>query len=131
MESYDVVVLGGGSAGELVASLAAQDGRSVALVEAARVGGECPFVACMPSKAMLRSASVRATIARADTLGAVHDLLRLDDAAEAYRRAVSRRDGVAEQRDDAGHAAELQKAGVTVVRGRGRIVGPNLVAVGN
>ena len=43
---FDIVVLGGGSGGEWIWQETA--GRRIAVVEAHRVGGECPFVACMP-----------------------------------------------------------------------------------
>lgn len=129
MDTFDVVVLGGGSAGESIAAVVAKGGRSVALVEAKRVGGECPFVACMPSKAMLRSAQVRHLAGIARQLGATADDLPLGDDAAAYREAVARRDGIAEGRDDSSHARELEAAGVTLIRGWGRIVLPGVLGV--
>ena len=116
--AVDVVVLGAGSAGEDVARMLAGAGRSVALVEAALVGGECPYLACMPSKAMLRSAAVRAGAQELAELGAT---VELGDGTAAYRAAARRRDEIAEHRDDAGAAHELESAGVLLVRGRGRV----------
>jgi len=82
MKHFDVIVLGAGSAGEWIWSQL--PGRSVAVVEAGRVGGECPFVACMPSKALLYSAHVRRQSAAAHLCGAVSEALTLDDPASAY-----------------------------------------------
>jgi dihydrolipoamide dehydrogenase len=59
---HDVIVLGGGSAGENVARALAGTNRRVAVVVRALVGGECPFSACIPSKAMLRSGEIRALL---------------------------------------------------------------------
>jgi dihydrolipoamide dehydrogenase len=108
-ERYDVLVLGGGSAGEAVARGLAARGRSVAVVEPGLVGGECPYLACMPSKAMLRAAAQ----------------------GRSWADAVAFRDDIAEHRNDADSAASLEKAGVTLVRERGSLAGPGRLTAGD
>ncbi len=127
VKRFDVVLLGAGSAGEWIWSQL--PGRSVAVVEAGRVGGECPFVACIPSKALLRSAQVRRLVADAHRLGATAVPVTLDDRAEAFAAAVVRRDLISEGRDDSGKAEELARGGAVLFRGRGRISGPGRVVV--
>jgi pyruvate/2-oxoglutarate dehydrogenase complex dihydrolipoamide dehydrogenase (E3) component len=127
MEQFDIVVLGAGSAGEWLGSLARS--KRVAIVERMRVGGECPFVACMPSKAMLYSAEVRHLAAAAHRLGAVSGPLALDDGAKAFAAAVERRDQIVSHRDDSGRARGLERAGVTLARGHGRVSAPGIVDV--
>ncbi|MCW2573112.1 MAG: pyridine nucleotide-disulfide oxidoreductase dimerization region [Frankiales bacterium] len=125
MESFDVVVLGAGSAGEVIAKRVAQAGRSVALVEALRVGGECPYVACMPSKAMLRSAQARAAAGLLPHLGG--GCAELDDPATAFRVAARRRDEIREHGDDSDAAKAAERVGVTLVRAPGRVARPGVV----
>lgn len=121
MEHFDVVVLGGGSAGELVAGLLASAGRKVALVEGNRVGGECPYVACMPSKALLKDAKEHHDAEASPLFG--EEAARVVQAAQtaAFSLAVRRRDAVTENRVDHKAAADLVASGVTLVRGQGRI----------
>jgi len=57
MGAFDVVVLGGGTAGVHVATEAAGGGKTVALVEAGLLGGESPYLACLPSNSLLLSAA--------------------------------------------------------------------------
>ena len=129
MESFDVVVLGAGSAGESIANALAEAGRSVALVEALRVGGECPYVACMPSKSVLRSAEARVLAKALRELGGAAAAPTLDDEDLAFRAAVERRDDIAAGRDDTEAAKGVEQAGVVLVRGRGTIIGPGVVDV--
>ena len=124
---FDVVVLGGGSVGEVVAPAVARAGRSVAIVEVLRVGGECPYVSCMPSKAMLYAAHLRRAAAGARWLGIGADA---PAAGAAYAAATARRDVIAEHRDDRAAAARLQEDGVTILRGGGRITGAGVLTVG-
>ncbi len=129
MQSFDVVVLGAGSAGESIARALAEAGRTVALVEALRVGGECPYVACMPSKAVLRSAEVRVAVGHLVGLGGAAAAPTLDDDDLAFRAAVLRRDAIAEGRDDADAAKGAEESGVVLIRGHGRIAALGVVDV--
>jgi pyruvate/2-oxoglutarate dehydrogenase complex dihydrolipoamide dehydrogenase (E3) component len=107
MPDFDVVVLGGGTSGSLVAVEVSRAGRSTALVEAGLVGGEAPYLADMASKSLLQSAR----------------------RGETWEHAVARRDEVAGHLDDTAAAAPLAEAGVTLIRGTGRITGPGTVVV--
>lgn len=127
MKHFDVVLLGGGSAAEWIWSHL--PGKSVAVVEANRVGGECPFVSCVPSKALLRSAQVRRLVMEAHRLGASSFPLVLDDPTKAFAAAVLRRDRIVDQRDDSENEAQLAESGARLYRGRGRIQGPGRLIV--
>ena len=129
MAHHDVIVLGGGSAGENVARALADAGRGAAVVERALVGGECPFTACMPSKAMLRSAEVRVLLGEVTELGAMLDPITPTRPDEGFARAAQRRDELVDHRDDTQHARGLQEAGVTLLRGDGHVTGPGTMAV--
>ena len=130
MRSFDVVILGGGSGAEAALAPLVAARLSVAIVEANRVGGECAYVACMPSKALLRSAGVRAVLRAARDLGAVAGAPQLEGSAADYAVAVGRRDRVAGQRDDTDTADGLTREGATIIRGWGRVVRPGVVTVG-
>ena len=129
MDRFDVVILGAGSAGEWVAGGVADAGGSVALVEASRVGGECPYVACIPGKGMLRSAQVREDARHLVELGGASAPVALDEDEPAYRAAVRRRDVLSSHRDDTDAARDIKRRGVTLIRGSGRITGSGVVDI--
>ena len=122
MREFDVVVIGAGVAGEVAAGRLGENGLSVAIVEDRLVGGECSYYACMPSKALLRPVELAREVARVPGL----ELGPIDVAAvlAATRRVIARL-------DDAGQVPWLETRGVTLVRGRGRLVGERRVAVGD
>jgi pyruvate/2-oxoglutarate dehydrogenase complex dihydrolipoamide dehydrogenase (E3) component len=120
---YDLVVIGGGTAGLVCAAGAAGLGARVALVERALLGGDCLNTGCVPSKALLRSArAVRE--ARAAAAVGVRTTVDVDFAAVMTR--------VRARRADIAHndsAARLASLGVDVFLGQASFAGPRAVAV--
>ncbi len=124
VDSFDVVVVGAGPAGEAAAGDLAQTGRRVAIVEAALVGGECAFYACMPSKALLRPAEALAETRRVP--GAAEAVTGSLDVAAV----LARRDEVIGRLDDASKIPWLSERDITLIRGHGRLDGERCVSVG-
>ncbi|HVL97082.1 MAG TPA: NAD(P)/FAD-dependent oxidoreductase [Solirubrobacteraceae bacterium] len=123
MRSFDVVVIGSGPAGEVVAGRLGGAGLEVALIEDRLVGGECAYWACMPSKALLRPAEVLAEVRRIP--GAAEAVTGSLDVAAVLRR----RDEVIHDLDDATQLPWLEEAGVVLFRGRGTVTAERTVQV--
>ena len=66
---YDVIVIGGGTAGLVTASGCARLGRRVALVEKHALGGDCLWTGCVPTKALVATAKVLHQANRGDAFG--------------------------------------------------------------
>ncbi|BCJ41286.1 oxidoreductase [Actinoplanes ianthinogenes] len=120
---YDVIVIGAGPVGENVADRVMQGGLTAAIVERELVGGECSYWACMPTKALLRSA---AALRAARQLPGAREAVtgELDVAA-----VLSRRDSFASNWKDDGQVSWLESAGIDLFRGQGRISGERTVEV--
>ena len=121
--TYDVIVLGGGSTGTNVAWYARDNGLSVAVVESERVGGECSYWACIPSKALLGPPEAVAAARRIP--GAAAAVTGDLDVPAVFER----RDEWTSGLDDAAQVSWVESIGVELFRGRGRLVGERRVEV--
>jgi pyruvate/2-oxoglutarate dehydrogenase complex dihydrolipoamide dehydrogenase (E3) component len=124
---YDLVVLGGGTAGLVSAVGAAGLGAQVAIVERKRLGGDCLNTGCVPSKALLRTARAAADVRRAAAFGVRGvDGVTVDFQA-ALRRMRECRSGLAAHDS----AERLTALGIDVFFGEARFLGPRDVGVGS
>jgi dihydrolipoamide dehydrogenase len=122
-QTFDVVILGGGSGGYAAALRSVQLGFSVVLIEKNKLGGTCLHVGCIPTKALLHSAEV-ADVARESAKYGVNATLEGIDiaAVTAYRQEV-----VASKFK--GLTGLIKMRGITVVEGEGKLVSPTTVEV--
>ncbi len=122
---YNLVVIGGGTAGLVCAAGAAGLGAKVALVERRAMGGDCLNVGCVPSKALLRAAHAAHAVRQAEAFGIHARIDKVDFAAvmsrvRALRQAISPHDSV----------ARFQSLGVDVFLGDARFSGRTAIQVG-
>jgi dihydrolipoamide dehydrogenase len=124
VDVYDLAVIGGGAGGFAAAIRAAQLGGTVALVEDSQVGGNCMHHACIPVQVWMTAARTLGVIRKAGRLGiqAAEPALDMDALHE-------RKDLIVESLR-MGAEGLLSDHGVSLVRGRGRLVSKNVVQVG-
>jgi len=122
-DSYDLVVLGGGSGGYAAALRAAELGQTVALVEQDKVGGTCLHRGCIPTKALLHAGEVADAARDGSQFGVVSSVEKIDmPALNAYK------DGVV-SRLYKGLQGLIASRAITVVAGRGRLAAADTVEV--
>ncbi len=125
-EHVDLVVLGLGPGGEHVATEAAHSGLRVVGVDERLVGGECPYYGCIPSKMAIRAAN---SLAEARRVGELAGTAQESPDWSVVARRI--REEATDDWDDAVAVQRLRDAGVTFVRGHGRLAGPGVVEVGD
>ena len=125
--SFDAVVIGAGQAGPFLAARLAGAGKKVALVERKLIGGTCVNAGCTPTKAMVASAKAAFTVASAGAHGVVTSgPMRVD-----LRAVKARKSAIVAASHDGLESWLGGLAGLTVVRGSGRLESPTRVRVGD
>ena len=122
---FDLIVLGGGSAGLLAAQVAPRLGLKTALVERSRLGGDCLWTGCVPSKALLASARAAHTMRHADKYGLPSANLELDTST-VWKRISEVQQEIATTDDS---PERYRQMGVEVVFGEGTLVDGHTVWV--
>lgn len=124
--SYNLVVVGAGTAGLISALGAAGLGATVAVLEEKLIGGDCLNFGCVPSKALLSSARVMAAVRNATAFGVQLppgdiniDFSAVMERMRRLRAGISDRDSV----------TRLSEAGIDVFLGRGEFIGPDKIRV--
>ncbi len=120
MKDFDLTVIGGGAGGLNVASGAVQLGARVALVEKDKLGGDCLYYGCVPTKALIQSAKVASLIKRSKEYGLNDTNISFDfKNVMAHMREVISKIGV---HDD---PKRFEDMGVEVFFGNGKFIDPH------
>ncbi len=119
-QEFDVVILGGGTGGYVAAIRAAQLGLTVAIVEKDKLGGTCLHRGCIPSKALLRSAEVFATMKESDKYGVLAENVGYD-----FTKVQARKQAIIDQLHK-GIQYLMNKGKIKVFEGFGRVMGPSI-----
>jgi len=117
-EKYDVLVLGSGTGGKLIAWSMASEGKRTASIERKYIGGACPNIACLPSKNIIHSAKVASLFARHQEFGIETGPVTVNMAG-VYARKKRMVDGLMKAHLDQYHAS-----GAELVCGNARFIGP-------
>ncbi len=126
MQSFDIVIVGGGPGGYVAAIKAGQLGYKVAVIERENVGGVCLNWGCIPTKTLLKSAKVFEQFKHAKDYGID---VKPDSFSANFPDMIKRKDSVV-RRLTGGVAALLKKNGATLIKGFGEVVDANHVKVG-
>ncbi len=122
-EEYDLVVLGSGAGGKLIAWTSAQKGQRVVAIERKYVGGSCPNIACLPSKNIIHSAKVASLFFRSEEFGISKDNVHINMSIvrERKRKMVQHLVDI--------HLENYRKSGAELVMGTGHFVAPKTIEV--
>ncbi|MBI4426352.1 MAG: dihydrolipoyl dehydrogenase [Candidatus Kerfeldbacteria bacterium] len=124
--NFDLIVIGGGSAGFVAALKARSLGLTVALVEKHKLGGECPNFACLPSKALLRAAEILSLAERAEEFG-----LAIGGASASLPAMMAVKDTIVQKLTGSPRLERmLERNDITLLQGEASFTDPHTIRVG-
>lgn len=129
-QTFDVIIIGSGSAGFSAAESARKIGASVCVIEQEKLGGECPNFACVPSKAILKTASVYRAVLHAREFG-----VRTEKVSYDFESIMKYRESVVDKITGGGEFGNryekiLNSLKITVKKGRAKFVDFHTIEVG-
>ncbi|CDR25077.1 dihydrolipoyl dehydrogenase [Staphylococcus schweitzeri] len=119
-KQYDLVVLGGGTAGYVAAIRASQLGKRVAIVERQLLGGTCLHKGCIPTKSLLKSAEIYQTVKQASKFG-----VEVQEATVNFENMLARKEDIVNQMYQ-GVKHLMQHNHIDIYNGTGRILGTSI-----
>lgn len=126
MEKFDLAVIGGGTGGLVTAAGASQFGAKVALIERDKLGGECLYTGCVPSKTLIRSAKIASLVRRAGEFGIKIPSYEVD-----FPAVMSRMRKVIETVGRHDSPERFRNLGVTVIHREAAFVSADTLQVGD
>ncbi len=121
---YDLIVIGGGTAGSSVMHKAAAKGWKTAIIEADSLGGTCVNVGCIPSKALIKSARVLRQVQDAAEFGVHTGTPRVD-----WDYIIKRKDQLVGAMRDGGYRGVQKNKNITLIEGEASFAGPGRIVV--
>ena len=124
LNKFDLVVIGGGTAGLIASRTAASFGARVVLIEVNLLGGDCLWTGCVPSKSLIAAANVAASARSSARLG-----VRVSDVVVDFAQVMTHVQDAMQEIAPVDSAESLERDNVDVVIGRARFTGPDSVNV--
>lgn len=122
---YDLIVLGTGAGGGVAAHMSAKAGKKVAVVEAEKLGGECPNFGCVPTKSLLMAAETFKSATEGSRFG-----LKASNISYDYKKIKAWKDRTVAHTGTEEGEAFYKSEGVDVIHGHGHFISPWKISVG-
>lgn len=122
---YDALVIGGGAAGLTASGMAANFGAKTMMVEKDKLGGDCTWTGCVPSKTLIRVSRIVNDFESASKYGVTAENLRID-----FRKVIRHVDQLRNEiYEDADHPSIFEEMGVDVVQGEARFIDSHTIEI--